>query len=275
MTTVADVAVRKFHASLNVSNLERSVAFYRVLLGRAAAKQQADYTKFELDDPPLVLSLIPCHAGTGGNLNHVGLRVLSSEELVEIQRRVEEAGFPTTREEEVECCYARQTKFWISDPDRVLWEVYVFHEDINEHGAGSVPDLDHSAAFAEDVARPRLVWEHRIPEVFPSPIPFAENSLDEIRLEGSINLNLESAELARIVGEAFRSLRPGGSLRIHGLAGDRPLTVPLPVLPGAASVVQYVPDALEPMRAMAEAGRVGGDPLRKGLTNGPLHDCWS
>jgi hypothetical protein len=23
---------------------------------------------------------------------------------------------------------ARQTKFWVADPDRMLWEVYLFHE---------------------------------------------------------------------------------------------------------------------------------------------------
>jgi catechol 2,3-dioxygenase-like lactoylglutathione lyase family enzyme len=256
MTTAADVAVRKFHVSLNVNNLERSVAFYRVLLGRAAAKQRADYAKFELDDPPLVLSLIPSQARAGGNLSHAGLRVLSSEELVEIQRRVEAAGFPTTRQEDVECCYARQTKFWIGDPDGVLWEVYVFHEDIDDHGEGSVPELDHKGAFAKDVARPLVVWEHRIPDVFPTPIPHAENSLDEIHLEGTINLNLEPGELARILSDAVRSLRPGGSLRMHGLAGDRPLTVPLPALPGPAAVVRHVPAAVEPMRAMVEAGLI-------------------
>jgi len=256
MTTAADVAVRKFHASLNVSNLERSVAFYRVLLGRDAAKQRTDYAKFELDDPPLVLSLIPSHTGAGGNLNHVGLRVLSSEELAAIQRRVEEAGFPTTREDDVECCHSRQTKFWISDPDRVLWEVYVFHDDVDNQGEGSVPELDQKTAFAKDAARPRVVWEHRIPEAFPSRIPHAENSVDEINLEGTINLNLEPVEFARILGEAFRSLRPGGLLRIHGLAGDRPLTAPLPALPGPAAVVQHVPAAVEPMRAMVDAGLI-------------------
>src|ERR1700722_941683 len=141
MTAPAEIAVRKFHASLNVSDLERSVAFYSVLFGLPAAKRRSDYAKFELDDPPLVLSLIPSRAGSGGALNHAGLRVSSSEELVEIQHRIEAAGYRTQREDNVECCYARQTKFWISDPDRTLWEVYVVHEDIEERGAGSVPDV--------------------------------------------------------------------------------------------------------------------------------------
>jgi hypothetical protein len=27
------------------------------------------------------------------------------------------------------CCYARQDKFWVNDPDGVQWEVYYFHQD--------------------------------------------------------------------------------------------------------------------------------------------------
>jgi catechol 2,3-dioxygenase-like lactoylglutathione lyase family enzyme len=256
MTAPAAIAVRKFHASLNVSDLERSVAFYSVLFGRPAAKRRADYAKFELDDPPLVLSLIPSRASSGGALNHAGLRVSGAEELVEIQRRIEEAGYRTQREDNVECCYARQTKFWISDPDRTLWEVYVVHEDIEEHGAGSVPDADHTRAFAKDVPRPAVSWEHRIPAGLPESIPHADNSLDEVHLQGTFNLNLPPGELARMVREAFRALRPGGELRMHGLAGDRPLDAPLPRLPGPAAVVEHVPAAIEPMRVMQEAGLV-------------------
>ena len=126
MATAIDAGLVKFHASLNVSDLPRSVAFYRVLLGTEPAKVRADYAKFDLAEPPLVLSLIPGRpAAAAGNLNHVGLRVRTAEELVEIQRRLEVAGMRTEREEGVECCYARQTKFWIADPDNALWEVVV------------------------------------------------------------------------------------------------------------------------------------------------------
>src|SRR5262245_8299524 len=115
-----DDTPRKFHASLNVSDLDRSVAFYRVLLGAEPAKLRTDYAKFDLSDPPLVLSLIPGETGSGGSLNHVGLRVRGADELVEIQHRLEAAGHATTREDGVACCYSRQTKFWISDPDQTL-----------------------------------------------------------------------------------------------------------------------------------------------------------
>jgi catechol 2,3-dioxygenase-like lactoylglutathione lyase family enzyme len=139
MAGAIDATLRKFHASLHVSDLDRAIAFYRVLLGVEPAKVKADYAKFDLAEPPLVLSLIPGRSGSGGPLNHAGLRVRNAEELVEIQRRLEAAGMPTRREDGVECCYARQTKFWITDPDGTLWEIYVFHDDIDEHGKAAPP----------------------------------------------------------------------------------------------------------------------------------------
>ena len=59
----------KFHLSLNVSNLEKFVEFFTALLGEKPAKQRVDYAKFELENPPLVLSLEP-HAPGGRGLGH-------------------------------------------------------------------------------------------------------------------------------------------------------------------------------------------------------------
>jgi catechol 2,3-dioxygenase-like lactoylglutathione lyase family enzyme len=126
----------RFHLSLNVADLERSVAFYCTLFGREPAKCRPDYAKFELDDPPLVLSLEPTPRGTGGALNHLGFRMPDSTALVAVQMRLEKAGIHTQRQEGVECCYARQTKFWVTDPDQTLWEIYTLDEDIDHRGAG-------------------------------------------------------------------------------------------------------------------------------------------
>lgn len=143
----------RFHLSLNVSDLERSLSFYRILFGREPAKQRLDYAKFELDDPPLVLSLEPAaHCGravaeqlaaesrsesmTRGALNHLGFRMSDSAALVAVQMRLERAGIHTKREEGVECCYARQTKFWVTDPDQTLWEMYTLDEDLDHRGVG-------------------------------------------------------------------------------------------------------------------------------------------
>src|SRR5262245_61233450 len=74
----------KFHASLNVSNLAKSIEFYTALLGQSPVKSYVDYAKFEIDIPPLILSLKPKRACAGGPLNHLGLRVTSLEALDEI-----------------------------------------------------------------------------------------------------------------------------------------------------------------------------------------------
>src|SRR5262245_28950542 len=135
MTPATDPRVR-FHLSLNVADLKRSLDFYRTLFGVEPAKVRADYAKFETDDPPLVLSLEPTARPTGGPLNHLGFRMPDAKALVAVQERLERAGIRTNREEGVERCYARQTKFWVTDPEGTLWEVYTFEGDLDHRGEG-------------------------------------------------------------------------------------------------------------------------------------------
>jgi catechol 2,3-dioxygenase-like lactoylglutathione lyase family enzyme len=241
----------KFHTSLNVSDIARSIAFYRVLLGVEPAKVRQDYAKFELVEPPLILSLIP--GTSGGNVNHAGLRVRNTDELVEIQRRLEAAGIATQREDGVDCCYARQTKFWVTDPDRMLWEIYVFHEDIDERGDASIPSVVTVGDLRSNQA---LVWTHRLGETFPSAIPHDDNALQGITLEGSLNARLDSSNRKGFVSQAFRALRPGGAIECHGLAGDRAGNGERPSLPGPASAVEYVPALFEIVEELRATGFV-------------------
>jgi catechol 2,3-dioxygenase-like lactoylglutathione lyase family enzyme len=127
-------SVVKFHASLNVSDLDRAVRFYSTLFGVAPAKHYPDYAQFEIDNPPLVLSLKPKRACAGGPLNHLGLRVVTVEQLRAIHERLKSVGARIGAQDDVTCCYARQTKLWITDPDETLWEVYVLHEDAPDWG---------------------------------------------------------------------------------------------------------------------------------------------
>ena len=50
-------------------------------------------------------------------------------------------------------------------------------------------------------------------------------------------------------------LRPGGTLHVHGLAGDRALAS-RPSLPGPAAAVQHVPSTAEVVGELAHAGFV-------------------
>jgi catechol 2,3-dioxygenase-like lactoylglutathione lyase family enzyme len=88
---------RSFHLSLNVADLQQSIAFFKVFFGCSPAKHRSDYAKFEIADPPLVLSLEPQRVSPGGTLNHVGIRMNSVESLVEMQQRLESEGMPTQR----------------------------------------------------------------------------------------------------------------------------------------------------------------------------------
>jgi catechol 2,3-dioxygenase-like lactoylglutathione lyase family enzyme len=243
----------RFHLSLNVKNLERSVEFFRIFLGREPAKCRPDYAKFEMDDPPLVLSLEPFAAQPGGNLNHLGFRMPSAEALVEVQRRLELAGISTRREEGVECCYARQTKFWVHDPDRNLWEIYTLDEDIEHRGAGQLPSDVLPPQPAEEEGPPAALWNHRIGQPFAARLPILDGTVDRVSLQGTFNEKLTAEQVAARLREIHRILRPGGTVELHVLTADRPVTGELE-LPGSASVVQAVPVDAELLEQLKSAG---------------------
>jgi len=122
------------HVSLNVSDLDRSVAFYRGVFGEPA-KLKADYAKFVSADPEIHLALQPglpaASAGTGP-LSHLGIRVASLDEVRRRRAELRERGIVSEEEKREACCYALQEKFWLSDPDGNRWEVYTVLEDL-EH----------------------------------------------------------------------------------------------------------------------------------------------
>jgi catechol 2,3-dioxygenase-like lactoylglutathione lyase family enzyme len=248
---MATASPTKFHLSLNAADLNRSVAFYRTLFGCEPAKQRADYAKFELADPPVVLSLEP-HAHDGrGALNHLGIRLSAAAALVEMQQRLELAGLSSQREQGVECCYARQTKFWLHDPDGNLWEFYVLEGDIEHRGAGQLPEQVAPAEVLTLSESPNNEWEHRLGSPFPARLSFADCALREVRLRGTFNMR--GLETASVLSEAHRVLDAGGQLLVHCLTSDSPATDDLS-LPGPAAIVENVPVDRELVAALESAG---------------------
>ena len=264
MATDIQTGVVKFHLSLNSSDLRRSIDFYRVLFGREPTKVQADYAKFEVDEPPLVMSLIPTTPGSGGVLNHVGFRLTDSETLVAMQARLEQAGFRTQREEGVECCYSKQTKFWVTDPDRTLWELYVLHHDTDEHGSGSTPETVVSIQqMTKTEPAPRVVWQHLLTQPLPERIPHETDSVDSVGLQGTFNMHVEPQRRADFLREVARVLKPGGTATAHHLSADRPLAE-RPRLPGPAALVEQVLVESAGPTALAEAGLVNVEVTKLG-----------
>ena len=66
------------HISLNVSDLSRSVDFYRRFLGEPR-KLKVDYAKFVGEEPEIHLALQPGEVRGSGALSHLGIRVDSPE----------------------------------------------------------------------------------------------------------------------------------------------------------------------------------------------------
>jgi len=148
----------------------------------------------------------------------------------------------------VECCYARQTKFWVTDPDRVLWEIYTLHEDIDHSGFDDPP--------AAETLAPQHVWEHRLTDPWPDTLPWSDGALDEVRLEGSFNSLAAPERIEGLLAEVHRALRPGGRISVHGLVGSAPFPG-TPRLPGLASMVERVPEETEPLEVLLRSGFAG------------------
>jgi catechol 2,3-dioxygenase-like lactoylglutathione lyase family enzyme len=114
----------KPHVSLNVSNIDASVAFYEKVFQVKASKRRPGYAKFDLVEPSLNLTMQEAPR-TGVNASHFGVQVASSEDVAAAWTRFKEAGLKTLTEENTECCYALQDKVWVEDPDGNSWEVFV------------------------------------------------------------------------------------------------------------------------------------------------------
>jgi catechol 2,3-dioxygenase-like lactoylglutathione lyase family enzyme len=120
--------VLKPHVSLNVTNIDASVAFYEKVFEVPATKRRPGYAKFDLQAPSLNLSMVEAPR-SGVNASHFGIQVASTDDVALASERFKRSGLPTFAEENTSCCYAVQDKVWVEDPDGNMWEVFVVKGD--------------------------------------------------------------------------------------------------------------------------------------------------
>jgi catechol 2,3-dioxygenase-like lactoylglutathione lyase family enzyme len=128
-----------FHVALYVDDIEAAVERYRKILGLEPAKVRRDYAKFEVADPPVILSLNV--GGKPGTLSHLGIRYPGGGELATEMVRTKNEGIEQLRQEGVVCCYAKADKFWVRDADDVPWEMYTLLDDANDTQTAADPSL--------------------------------------------------------------------------------------------------------------------------------------
>jgi catechol 2,3-dioxygenase-like lactoylglutathione lyase family enzyme len=123
------VQALKAHLALNVRNVERSLEFYRKMLGIEPSKVRNGYAKFNVENPPLNLTLNEVAFNERGALSHLGIQVASTDDVLAMREKWIGAGLVTKDEMQTNCCYAIQDKTWVSDPDGNEWEAFVVLED--------------------------------------------------------------------------------------------------------------------------------------------------
>ena len=124
--------MKRLHVSLGVEDLEGSIAFYTTLFGVEPSLRREGYAKWMLEDPRV--NFVLDQKGAGEGVDHLGIQVEDESELDELSTRLKDAGQSVDLLENNECCYARQDKFWISDPQGVPWEAFKTHELIEDYG---------------------------------------------------------------------------------------------------------------------------------------------
>ena len=118
---------QRLQLALNVTNLEDSIAFYTKLFGTEPARLRPGYANFAIANPPLKLVLF--EGGEDGTINHLGVEVTTSEEVIAAEQRLMQAGLETTGIDDTVCCYAEKTETWLQGPDTIRWEYYVRTDD--------------------------------------------------------------------------------------------------------------------------------------------------
>ncbi len=127
--TNVPVQALKAHLALNVKSVEKSMEFYRKMLGLEPVKVRRGYAKFDVENPPLNLTLNEVPFKERGALSHLGIQLASTDDVLAMRRTWAERGLTTLDEMQTNCCYALQDKTWVHDPDGNEWEAFVVLED--------------------------------------------------------------------------------------------------------------------------------------------------
>ena len=166
-----------FHVALSVTDLPTAIEQYRKILGMEPAKVKPDYAKFEITDPPVILSLNL--GGVPGTVSHLGIRYAGTGEVATELVRTKAQGVAVREQAGTTCCYAKADKFWVRDADGLEWEMYTLLEDAEVHSIVETPkDQCCSPTVAEESSgQPQAASRCGVPAV-NAP---AEGSLVQIQ----------------------------------------------------------------------------------------------
>ena len=120
----------RMHVSLYVKDINKTVDFYKEFFKLEPSKVRSGYAKFTLEKPSLIISFVENEKHVAANFGHLGFQIETEAEMLGRLEAVKASGLGTMEEIGTNCCYAKQDKFWVMDPDGYRWEVYYFHADV-------------------------------------------------------------------------------------------------------------------------------------------------
>ncbi len=120
--------MKRFHVHLHVEDLGKNITFYSAMFGAEPARQESDYAKWMLVDPPVNFAIST--RGTAAGIDHLGIQVDNGEELAVLRENAARADMAVADDGETTCCYARSDKYWVTDPQGIAWEQFHTLADI-------------------------------------------------------------------------------------------------------------------------------------------------
>jgi len=135
--------MNRFHVHVNVTDLERSIAFYSQLFGASPAVIKGDYAKWMLDDPRVNFAISRRERAPG--VDHLGIQSDDAAGLEAIGARLKAADAVSLAEVGTTCCYAQSDKYWAEDPQGLRWETFHTRGDATTYYAPAL-----AAAAASD-----------------------------------------------------------------------------------------------------------------------------
>lgn len=124
--------MKRMHVSVSVKDLDKSITFYSSIFGQRPALVRDDYARWMVQDPILNFSIQS--RGRPIWIDHVGMQADNDEELQDVFERMKASERPILEMGEITCCYSRQSKSWVTDPQGLFWEAFITKGDQTVYG---------------------------------------------------------------------------------------------------------------------------------------------
>jgi len=134
--------MKRFHVHVHVEDLPKNIAFYSAMFGEQPVREEGDYAKWMLADPPVNFAIST--RGDAAGIDHLGIQVDSAEELATLRSNAARADMAIADDSKTTCCYARSDKYWLTDPQGIAWEQF--------HTLANIPVFSEKAQSQQAVA---------------------------------------------------------------------------------------------------------------------------